>query len=110
MTKPVTMTALINALGDDAITFQNLDHCASDINYSAKRGTRITFGTEEAADLEGTKRLGLILWLDRDLVAKTMARLKSASASASIEQVAAQVVQPIREEPSSPLSPSNGEG
>lgn len=62
------MSELIRAIGDDNVRFQNLDHSATHLNYSAKSGTKITFGTEEPLTPNGTVRLGLVLWLDRDAV------------------------------------------
>lgn len=68
------MSELILAVGDDNVQFQNLDHCASDLNYSAKKGTKITFGTEQPVNLNGTEKLGLVVWLDRKLVADAIAK------------------------------------
>lgn len=63
------MSELILAVGDDNVQFQNLDHCAMSLDYNAKKGTTITFGTEQPVNLEGTEKLGLVLWLDRKAVA-----------------------------------------
>jgi len=68
------MSELILAVGDDNVQFQNLDQCASDINYSAKKGTKITFGTEQPVNLDGTEKLGLVIWLDRKAVADAVAK------------------------------------
>lgn len=62
------MSELILAIGDDNVEFQNLDSCADSLNYSAKKGTKITFGTDMPLTPEGTRKLGLVLWLDRDAV------------------------------------------
>lgn len=62
------LSQLILAVGDDNVKFQNLDQCASDLNYSAKSGTKITFGTDVPIDLEGLTKLGLVLWFDREAV------------------------------------------
>lgn len=75
------ITELLTAIGDDNIQFQNLDHCASDLNYSAKKGTKITFGTEQPVSLEGTEKLGLVVWLDRKTVAEAIAKAGQAVAS-----------------------------
>lgn len=77
MTQPISMTALLNAIGDDGIGFQNLDHSLINADWSAKKGSKITFGTDQTVTLEGTEKLGLVLWLDRKQVAETMARLKA---------------------------------
>lgn len=70
---------LILAVGDDNVRFQNLDQCTNHLNYSAKKGTTITFGTDQTCDLNGTTDLGLIVWLPRDAVARAMAMSKEAS-------------------------------
>lgn len=63
---------LILAVGDDNVKIQNLDHCSIDLNYSAKSGTLIKFGTDQPLDLEGTKDLGMIVWLPREAVKRAM--------------------------------------
>ena len=66
------LSHLISEYGDDAVQFQNLDQCATDLNMGkkGKKGTKITFGTEQRIDLKGTEKLGLIVWMDRDRVAQ----------------------------------------
>lgn len=75
------MTELLLAIGDDNIEFQNLDHCATDLRYSAKSKSRITFVTEGAITLDGTEKLGLVIWLDRKAVADARAALSVAAPS-----------------------------
>lgn len=70
------MSELILAVGDDNVEFQNLDTCATDLNYAAKSGTKITFGTEQPISLDGTKKLGLVVWLDRDAVKSALAKAR----------------------------------
>lgn len=62
------MSELILAIGDDNVEFQNLDHCADKLDYNHKSGTKIRFGTHMQITPEGTKKLGLVLWLDRGAV------------------------------------------
>lgn len=62
------LSELIAKYGDDKVQFQNLDECAIDLKYDHKKGTRITFGTETAIGLNGTKQLGIVIWMDRDKV------------------------------------------
>jgi hypothetical protein len=62
------MSELILAIGDDKVEMQNLDHCSITLDYHIKKGTRITFGTEQPLTPNGTDKLGLILWLPRDAV------------------------------------------
>jgi hypothetical protein len=68
------LSELIAAVGDDVVQFQNLDQCATDLNYTAKSGTKITFGTDQKIDFNGTDRLGLVLWLPRDAVKKALGK------------------------------------
>lgn len=67
------LSELIAAYGDDKVTFQNLDQCATDLNMG-KRGTKITFGTEERLNLDGPEKLGLVVWLDRARVAEIIGK------------------------------------
>jgi hypothetical protein len=67
------LSELIAAYGDDKVQFQNLDQCAIDLNYSGKKGTKISFGTEQPIDFNGTKQLGLVVWLDRERVEEIVA-------------------------------------
>ncbi len=70
----VSVCDLIAQLGDDNIQLQNLDNCATKLNYSKKNGTAITFVTETPLTPQGTERLGLVLWLPRDKVAEILAK------------------------------------
>jgi hypothetical protein len=64
----MSITELLNAIGSDSITFQNLDECSISMNYDHKKGTVIKFGTDQKLTFESTKELGLIVWLDREKV------------------------------------------
>jgi len=64
----VTLSELILSVGDEKIGIQNLDDCAIALDYSAKSGTKITFGTNQSIDLNGTVKLGMVIWLDREAV------------------------------------------
>ncbi|MER9912834.1 hypothetical protein NKJ71_19600 [Mesorhizobium sp. M0050] len=71
------LSELIAAYGDDKVQFQKLDESAT--NYSAgKRGSKITFGTDEPFGFNGTVKMGLVLWLDRDRVAELITKAKAA--------------------------------
>lgn len=74
------LSELIAAHGDDAVQFQNLDECMISANYTSKSGQKITFGTPEVCGANGTERLGLIVWLDRDRVSKILATSTPAGA------------------------------
>lgn len=64
----VGVVGLVTAIGDAKIRIQNLDDCAFTLDWSAKKGTKITFGTDVALTPNGTELLGLVLWLPRDAV------------------------------------------
>lgn len=70
------LSELIAACGDDKVQFQNLDQCTSDLRMD-KRGTLITFGTDQRLNLNGPEKLGLVVWLDRDRVAEIVALKES---------------------------------
>jgi len=69
------MSELIAFVGDDSIVFQNLDQSMVSAN-SGKSGTKITFGTQEPLVMDGTKRLGLVLWFDRDTIKAALKQAK----------------------------------
>lgn len=73
------MSELILAIGDDNVQFQNLDHCAEQFNLIGGI-TKVTFGTEQPFTLQGTERLGLVIWLDRQAVAAALASAKAKAA------------------------------
>jgi len=70
------MSELIAAYGDDKVEVQYLDLCALTLDMNTK-GTTITFGTEQPLDLKGTKKVGIIVWLDRERVKRIIAQEKS---------------------------------
>lgn len=78
------LSELIARYGDDRVQFQNLDQCADTLNMG-KKGTKITFGTEQKISLNGTVQLGLVLWLDRKVVDEILAAMK-AEGSTRIEE------------------------
>lgn len=75
---PLALSELIRQYGDDKVQFQNLDQSLT--NLSVGKGvTKITFGTEQTAGLDGTDKLGLIVWLDRARVKEITAASKTKS-------------------------------
>ena len=73
----MTLAELLTKYGDD-IQFQHLDQCAASLNYHHKKGTTITFGTTmHIGGKNGTEKLGLVVWMDRDRVAEIMAEEKT---------------------------------
>lgn len=73
------LSELIAAYGDDKVGFQNLDQCGKTLDYHHKKGTTITFGTEETIGVNGLEKLGLVVWLDRRRVAEIIAASKEAN-------------------------------
>ena len=63
----MTLSELIDAYGDDKVQAQYLDQCATSLNMQGKV-TKITFGTEQRLDRNGTVQLGIVVWMDRDRV------------------------------------------
>lgn len=61
------LSELIAAYGDDKVQFQNLDHSTTAMNMKGAR-TLITFGTEQKISIDGTEKLGLVVWMDRKRV------------------------------------------
>jgi hypothetical protein len=61
------LSDLIAAYGDEVVQFQNLDRCTIYLDIT-KSGTNITFGTEQPFTPDGTEKLGIVVWMDRDRV------------------------------------------
>ena len=74
------LSELIAAYGDDLVQFQNLDQCATNL-VLGKQGTKITFGTEQPLGLDGTEKLGLVVWLDRDRASGIIKAAKDVAAT-----------------------------
>jgi hypothetical protein len=70
------LSEMIAAIGDDNVKIQNLDEASITLDWDAKKGTRISFGTEIPLRPDGTERLGLVIWLDREAVRKAIAAEK----------------------------------
>lgn len=70
------LSELILKYGDENVVMQNLDECIDSLNMSDGI-TRITFGTPMVSNLQGTEKLGVVLWLDRDRVNEIIAGWKS---------------------------------
>jgi hypothetical protein len=70
------LSELIAHYGDDIVQFQNLDQCTKSLNMN-KGHTTITFGTEQPINLDGTVKLGLVVWLDREKVKQIVAEEKA---------------------------------
>ena len=73
------LSELIAAYGDDLVQLQNLDQCTISLDYSAKKGTKITFGTEQPFSANGTEKLGLVVWLDRERAEEIVAESRRSS-------------------------------
>lgn len=72
------MSELILEIGDENVIFQNLDTCMTSGKYTARSGSKITFGTEQRLHPTlGTEMLGLVIWLPRDKVAAALEKGKN---------------------------------
>ncbi|MGV2135186.1 hypothetical protein GOZ83_19565 [Agrobacterium vitis] len=69
------LSELIATYGDEHVTYQPLDSAIDTINMT-KAGTKITFGTDEPFDHNGTVRMALVVWMDRKRVAEIIAASK----------------------------------
>lgn len=72
------LSELIAKYGDDKVQFQNLDHCLDSLKMNNGK-SKITFGTEQPVNLDGTDKLGLIVWLDRKRIAEIVAASKQSA-------------------------------
>lgn len=82
----MNLSELILAIGDANVKFQNLDDCAISLDWSIKKGSRITFGTPEVITPgEGTVNLGLLVWLNRQAVADAIAAEAAKPSSQLVE-------------------------
>ena len=72
------MSELILKYGDENVKFQNLDTSADSLNMGKKGIDHLRH--RPAHQPQGaTEMLGLVLWFDRERVAKIMAELKKES-------------------------------
>jgi hypothetical protein len=78
MTDMLSLSELIAKYGDDKVTFQKIDDCATYIQMT-KKGSRATFVTPEPCDFRGFIKLGLVVWLDRERVAEIVAAERQAA-------------------------------
>ena len=65
------LSKLLEIYGDDNYKFQNLD---ADIKQMNKRKNHYeySFGTQEPFSFNGTSKIGLVIWLDRDKMKKIL--------------------------------------
>jgi hypothetical protein len=73
------LSEFIANYGDDDVKFQRLDDCATNISMT-KGGSKASFVTPETFGFDGFDKMGLIVWLDRERVAKILADRKAALA------------------------------
>mgnify|MGYP001598269585 CR=1 FL=1 len=61
----IGIVELLTQVGNDNIEIQPLDVAITDMQ-KRKGHNLYTFGSEMSFDLSGTKKVGLVVWLDRD--------------------------------------------
>lgn len=71
------LSELIEKVGDDNVMFQNLDNDTTNMKTRKDGQSEVTFGTQMSFGVDGTERLGLIVWLDREAVKKVTGGDKS---------------------------------
>lgn len=78
---PLGISELVSKIGDENITVQNLASNLSEVK-NGKKDSRLTFFTspemgrqiaKEAAGIESSTHIGLILWIPRDKLPTTAA-------------------------------------
>ncbi len=70
------LSELIAEVGDDNVGLQILDECLSNLTYSEKKGNKFTFVTDQPFDANGTEKMGLVPWIDRDKMAEAFNHMK----------------------------------
>lgn len=75
----MNISELIARYGDDRVECQPLDGCIRAIDYHHKKGTTITFGTDAQIGPNGMEKMGLVLWMDRKIVADLIAADKASA-------------------------------
>jgi len=79
------LSELIAAYGDDVVKFQKLDDCTDTLSMS-KKGTKASFVTPETFGFDGFDKLGIIIWMDRERVAKILADRKKQPDSPALRE------------------------
>lgn len=79
----MNLAELITAYGGDDVQFQALDTCADRMNM-ANGHTKITFGTGEPLGPEGTVKMGIVVWMDRNRVSEILAADKAAPSASGV--------------------------
>jgi len=87
-----TLSSLIGIIGNDKIKFQTLDASISGFNNPRSGGSRITFDTESPCGVgpgmtPRTESMGLILWLDREEVARINALPRGDELGAHVDEL-----------------------
>lgn len=71
---PPSIVDLVTDVGYDNITFQLLDSSLSDMR-ALKRANKYTFESDVGFDLNGPEKMGLVLWIDRDVYNNSFKKL-----------------------------------
>jgi hypothetical protein len=75
----MTIIELLKAYDEDKLELQFLDQCTDSLNMN-KGVTKVTFGTQQPIDLNGTAKLGIVVWLDRERVKQITAEARKPAA------------------------------
>lgn len=73
----MNLSEMIRRYGDDKVEFQPLDKCMDGLKSSKGGMTKVTFGTLVPFGLDGLDKFGIVVWFDRDTLAKTVADSKA---------------------------------
>ncbi|WP_345969603.1 hypothetical protein WCX72_09770 [Sulfurimonas sp. HSL1-6] len=69
------LSKLIELYGDEDVTFQNLDSCMIEAK-KRKYDYSYTFGTDVPFDHKGSKKMCLVVWMDREKVSDILKAAK----------------------------------
>lgn len=75
----MTISELIETIGNDKVRFHWMNECTTNVNWSAKTGlTTVTLKTDQplAPDLGDFRDIGIIVWLPRDEATKLLTEAK----------------------------------
>lgn len=67
------LSELLEKVGDANMRFQPLDGCTIRAKYDHKKGSEITFGTDQVVMPDGTQDYGMIVWIPREKLKEVMA-------------------------------------
>lgn len=72
----MSITELLQAIGDANISVQLIDNCTSRYQYTAKSANKLTIHTDEPFTAKGMDKFGIVIWVGRDQIKAAQKKLK----------------------------------